>query len=182
MAQLDTINLDFQVLSTADPKILVVIDTSVWGFIEDKHSIIEIVTPGTEKIVTYSFVKGKTNVFNSSNLLLSPLGVYNDLPDGIYRITVKGSPDTNCVHRDFLKTDKARLELDELYINLGTDITRKNIELKQELLDIDCLIRAAEALVRRGKLKKGYSFFKKAIRYINDYKECEKNRECQHKL
>ena len=43
MALLDTINLDFQVLSTGDPKILAIVDTSVWGFIEDKPAIIEII-------------------------------------------------------------------------------------------------------------------------------------------
>lgn len=173
MALLDNINLDFHILSTGDPKILVVLDTSVWGFIEDKPAIIEIMTPGSTKVRTYNFVKGKSNVFNSSNLLISPVGQYNDLVDGIYRISVKGSPDTNCKHRDFLKTDKARLSLAKIYISLGFEDDDKTKEKKQTIQDIDLLIRAAEASVSRGKLKKGMTYFKKAIQYLNDYNDCE---------
>ena len=121
MAILDHIRLDFQILNTGDPKLLVVMDASVWGFIEDKPSIIEITPPGTTNTITYNFVKGKNNVFNSSNLLISPVGTYNDLVDGIYRVSLKGSPDSFCVHRDFLKTDKVRNELANIYVSLGFD-------------------------------------------------------------
>ena len=173
MALLDNINLDFQVLSTGDPKILVVIDTSVWGFIEDKPAIIEITPPGTTKVKVYNFVKGKSNVFNSSNLLISPVGQYNDLSDGIYRITVKGSPDTNCKHRDFLKTDKARLELAKIYVSLGFEDDEKTKQKKKTIQDIDLLIRAAEASTSIGKLKKGMAYFKKAVQYLKEYNDCE---------
>lgn len=173
MAILDNIRLDFQVLSTGDPKILVIIDTSVWGFIENKPSIIEITPPGSSKTRTYNFVKGKSNVFNSSNLLITPVGEYKDLADGIYRISVKGSPDTNCVHRDFLKTDKIRTELAKIYISLGVDNDKETIEKKKTIQNYDLLIRAAEYSVKIGKLKKGMHYFKKVVSYINDYNECE---------
>ena len=173
MALLDTINLDFQVLSTGDPKILAIVDTSVWGFIEDKPAIIEIITPGTTSPKVYNFVKGKSNIFNSSNLLLSPVGEYNDLVDGIYRISVKGSPDTNCKHRDFLKTDKVRKELAEIYVSLGIDNDKETIEKKRIIQDYDLLIRAAEYSVTIGQLKKGMNYFKEAVRYIKNYNECE---------
>lgn len=129
--------------------------------------------PGSSKTRTYNFVKGKSNVFNSSNLLISPVGEYQDLADGIWRISVKGSPDTNCKHRDFLKTDKARLELAHLYVGLGFDDNQETLDRKKTLQDIDLLIRAAEALTSIGKLKKAMSFFKEAVRRINDYNECE---------
>lgn len=173
MGILDNIRLDFQVLSTGVPKILVILDTSVWGFIEDKPSIIEITPPGTEKTRTYNFVKGKSNVFNSSNLFTSPVGEYRDLEDGIYRITVKGSPDSNCLHRDFLKTDKARLELNKIYIDLGFDNDKEDQDRKQTIQNINMLIRAAEASVSRGKLKKGMSYFRTAVQDLNNYNECE---------
>lgn len=174
MAILDKINLDFHVLSTGDPKLLAIIDTSVWGAIEDKPAIIEIILPGMVEPRIYNYIKGKTNTFNSSNLLVSPVGEYQDLVDGIYRITVKGSPDSFCKHRDFLKTDQARLELATVYINLGFDNGDKDARAKKELLqDIDLLIRSAEALVSRGHLKKGMDRFKEAVRRINDYNECE---------
>lgn len=173
MALLDTINLDFHVISTMDPKVLVVMDTSVWGFIEDKPAIIEITPPGSTNTKKFTFVKGKTNVFNSSNLLLSPIGKYNDLSDGIYRISVKGSPDSNCMHRDYLKTDRARLELSKIYISLGTSNDEGFREKKGIIQDAELLIRAAEASVSRGNLKKGMMYFKKAMHILNNYNECE---------
>ena len=166
MAILDNINLDFQVLGTWDPKILVVIDTSVWGFIEDKPAIIEIVIPGSTQVRTY-------NVFNSSNLLISPVGEYKDLADGIYRISVKGSPDTNCIHRDFLKTDKIRTEIAQIYTSLGYNNDEETKKKKTTIQNYDLLIRAAEYSVTIGKLKKGMNYFKKAVQYIKDYNECE---------
>lgn len=173
MALLDNIKLDFHVLSTGDPKIFVIMDTSVWGFIEDKPSIVEIVIPGSTEVRTYNFVKGKNNVFNSSNLLISPVGEYQDLSDGVYRISVKGSPDTNCVHRDFLKTDKVRKELAEIYVSLGVDNNKETIEKKKIIQSYDLLIRAAEYAVLIGQLKRGMTYFKKAVKDIKDYNECE---------
>lgn len=173
MAILDKIDLDFQVLNTGNPKILSIMDNSVWGVLEDKPTIIEIITPGSEKIRTNNFVQGKINVFNSSNLLLSPIGEKNDLSDGIYKVTVKGSPDTFCKHRDFLKTDKMRLNLYKLYTSLGSNDSEVIKENKKKILEIDLLIRAAENLVSRGELKKAYTFFKRANKDLKNYNECE---------
>lgn len=173
MAILDKIRLDFQILNTGDPKLLVVADTSVWGAIEDKPAIIKITPPGSNQTRTYNFVKSKNNVFNSSNLLISPVGEYNDLADGIYRVEINGSPDTHCVHRDFLKTDKARKELANLYVSLGLDDDKETIEKKKIIQSYDLLIRAAEYSVLIGQLKRGMNYFKKVIQYIKDYNECE---------
>ena len=174
MAITDTINIDFQVFSTGDPKLLIIMDTSTWGLLEDKAAIIEIIPPGSAEERVYSFEKGKNNVFNSSNLLISPIGEYNPLADGVYRISVKGSPDTNCQHRDFLKTDKARLELANIYASLGTDNTDPEVKrVKKIIQDIELLIKTAEILTTRGKLKEAYSRFKEAVRRIKNYNECK---------
>jgi hypothetical protein len=37
-----------------------------------------------------------------------------DLPDGIYDVTIKGSPDTFQKNRQYLRTTKTQLELDKL--------------------------------------------------------------------
>lgn len=173
MAILDNIDLDFQVINTGDPKVLVVSDTSVWGAIEDKPSIIEIIIPGSVKVRTYNFIKGKSNVFNSSNLLITDVGVNSDLNDGIYSITIKGSPDTNCEHRYFLKADKFQLALDKLYMSLGVYNNDKEVtKQRNEILNIDSLRKTAEAFVRDGKPNEGLSFFKKAYIKLNDLNDC----------
>lgn len=175
MAILDKINLDFQVINTSNPKILVVSDTSVWGAIEDKPAIIEIVVPGSSKIKTYNFVKGKSNVFNSSNLLLSNVGDMNDLNDGVYSITVKGSPSTTfCVQKYYLKTDKLQLALDKLYMSLGvynkdSETTKKRLEI----LKIDSLIKTAESFTRDGKPNEALNHFKRAYLKLKEINSCD---------
>ncbi len=174
MAILDNINLDFQVISANNPKVLIVMDTSVWGAIEDKPAIIEIIVPGSNKVRTYNFVKGKSNVFNSSNLLITSTEIQSDLNDGIYSITVKGSPDTlYCTQRYFLKTDKFQLALDKLYMSLG--IYNKDAEVtkqRSEILKIDSLVKTAESFTRDGNPNEGLSYFKRAYTKLLDINSC----------
>lgn len=169
----DKIQLDFQLFSTGDPKLLIIIDTSIWSFIEDKTAIIEITPPGIENPIVYNFLKGKTNVFNTSNLYLSPIGVYNDLPDGLYKITIKGSPDSFCKHRNVLKTDKTRLELYNLYASLGLDVNNLDQEVYEKIKEIKLFIEASEALVSIGQNYKGVKLLKRAMDKINNYNECK---------
>lgn len=172
MAILDNVNLDFHVLSTGDPKILVVMDTSVWGFIEDKPSIIEITLPGSTVTRTYNFVKGKANVFNSSNLLITPVGEYKDLADGLYRISVKGSPDSNCKYRDFLKTDKIKLLIGDLYLEdyyTCQDIKNNKLSI---LRNIKLSLDAAEILALKGNTKEALIEFKDVYSRVRDYIKC----------
>jgi len=172
MAALTNINIDFQVFGTNDPKLLIVVDTSTWGIIQDKPSIIEIIPPNSTKMITHTFEKGKTNIFNSSNLYLSPVGVFNELSDGIYQIAVKGSPDSNCKHRDYLKIDQTQAELDKLYISFGFTENEKTKEKRREILEIESLIKTAEAYLRRGKSHEANNFFKRAIKYLENYNNC----------
>lgn len=171
MAVTDKISLDFQFLGTGDPKKLIIIDTSVWGFIEDKPAIIEITVPGATNPVVYNFVKNSVNIFNSSNLYLSKVGDRRDLPDGIYKITLKGSPDSNCKNRYVLKDDNTRLQLYKLYGSIGpdynpTDDVVKIIKKNKFLLD------AANAAIVEGKVARAESFLSSVISNLNNYSEC----------
>lgn len=174
MAILDTINLDFQVINTYNPKVLVISDTSVWGAIEDKPAVIEIIVPGSSKVKKFNYVKGKANVFNSSNLLLSDVGVQNDLSDGIYTITVKGSPSTlHCKQKYYLKTDKFQLALDKLYMSLG--IYNKDSETtkqRSEILKIESLVKTAESFTRDGKPNEALKYFTRAYTKLIDLNNC----------
>lgn len=169
----DKIHIDFQLFSSGDPKLLVIVDTSIWSYIEDKTAIIEITLPESEEVITYNYLKGKNNVFNTSNLYLSSIGVYNDLPDGIYKITVKGSPDSFCKHRDVLKTDKTKLELYTMYTDLGLDVNDIDDDTYNKIKDIKLLIEAAEALVSIGQTYKGVNLLKKAMDSIKKYNKCK---------
>lgn len=173
MPTTEKIHIDFQLFSTGDPKLLVIVDTSIWSFIEDKPSIIEIQVPGKEETLTYSFLKGKNNVFNTSSLYLSPIGVFNDLPDGLYKISIKGSPDSFCKHRDVLKTDKVRLELYKIYADLGLDINNLDEAVYKKIREIKLLIEGAEALVSIGKTYRGVKLLRTAMKKVEDYNNCK---------
>lgn len=173
MAILDTIHLNFQVLDIKNPSQLIVMDTSIWGVIESKNAIIEVVTPGRTEPKVYTLLKNQTNVFNSSNLFLSPIGVFNGLPDGIYSITIKGSPDTFCKTKTVLKTDKARLDLAEMYIRLGFSDDQDSKNKKRVIRDNELLLRQAEHSILKGDLQKGNEYFKRAIDYIENINLCE---------
>lgn len=173
MAATKNIDIDFQVLKTGDPKKLIVCDTSVWGIVEDKPAIIEIFTP-TEKLVKHYIAKNKNNVYNSSNLYLGSIYSKQDLPDGIYRITIKASPDTFYKTRNYIKTDKLQLEVDKLYLSMDLLGLDKDKALRKTLEDINFMICASEAATRRNETKRAISYYKEAQRIFDEHNRCKK--------
>lgn len=149
------INLDFQIVSTNDPKNIFVVDSSEWAQISSKPSIIEITLPGETEPIVHPFEKNKVNVFNSFNLnihcttCLEP--DFKDLPDGIYHITVKGSPDSFSLSKQFLKTDKTQLEIDKFISSMNLSCGDFSKESMDKIQKIFILLEAAESNTRLGK-------------------------------
>lgn len=162
------IDIDFQVLKTGDPKLLIVCDTSEWSIIENKAAIIEITLP-TGKLVTHYLAKEKNNVFNTSNLYLTSVGVLQALPDGVYQITIKGSPDTYYKTRNYVKTDKLQLEIDKLYLTTDLLGTVRDKVLRETLDNIQFMVSASEAATRRNEIKRAEQYYKEAKRLMDDY-------------
>ena len=111
------IHIDFQIYDSEDPKQIIVLDTSIWSYIEDKPSIIEILTPGEKDAVVYPYTKNGFNILNSINLGLNCSDCNQnllDLPDGVYEITIKGSPDSFYKKRCYLRTTIIQSKLDDL--------------------------------------------------------------------
>ncbi len=169
----EKINLDFQLFSIGDPKALIIIDVSTWSFIESKPAIIEIIVPGATKPSVYNLAKNQANVFNTSNLHMSPMGVYNDLPDGVYKVTIKGSPDTFCKSKDILKDDKTRLELYRLYASLGLEGQIRNEEEDELLRRNKLLIDGANAALALGKSNVAEQRLRTASENLRRYSECD---------
>ena len=166
------INVDFQVYDSGDPKVFIVIDTSEWAHIENKPTIIEIIPPGFDKPVINYFDQMKVNVFNSHNLGLSCFdckgGGNIDLPDGIYDITLKGSPETFNRNKKYLRTTSTQLELDGLLLDLASDCGDiKDNNLFKKYQEIQMLLRAAEANVRHNNECVAQNLLLKAQGLIN---------------
>lgn len=172
-----SINIDFQVLVTHDPKVLVVADTSDWAHIVDKPAIIEIIIPGNVDPIVHYWSKGDVNVFNSSNLMLgcgecdeAGLG---DLPDGIYQITLKGSPDSFNKTRQYLKSDITRRDIDKAVstLNLGCgEYSRSYIDKVQK---IELFMSAADSNARLGNFCEAQDLLFKVQKLAAKLKKCK---------
>lgn len=172
------INIDFQVYDSRDPKEFIVIDTSKWEHLSKKTAIIEITLPGESKPVVNYYDKG-VNIFNSQMLYLncdSCNKSFEDLPDGIYIITVKGSPDKFNNSKNYLRTTKTRLELDSLYVSSVSDCFNSDEDKKrrvEKLNEIEFLLRSAEANTRLGNNQTAQELFFKAQKIINKTAKCK---------
>ena len=171
------IKINFKVLDNRDTKNLVVFDLSEWATIVNKPSIIEIIVPGFSDPVTHYFGKGRLNYFNSHILGLScgDCGDVEevDLPDGVYDITVKGSPDTFNYHLSYLKTDKTRLELDALFMKLNFCKNEVDQDILKRIQKIDLYIKAAEANIRYDNICEAQELFFKAQEDIKRLANCK---------
>lgn len=168
------IDIDFAVGS--DPYHLKVTDLSQWGLIDELPSIIEITLPGFSSFKTFFFDKSKVNVYNS-NILEVNCGDGCEEPDkvtlldGIYKLTVKGSPDKYFKTYYYLKTDLFRLEVDKIYINNLNK--RYNENLVKELRLIEFLLYSAEACLRADDITGAAQRFTKAQEMVDDLKNCQ---------
>jgi hypothetical protein len=163
--------IDFEVLDNGNPNLIIVIDTSNWGAIEDKPSIIEITKPGYSDPIVLYYDKHKTTVLGSS-ILDASCSTCDDsegmLPDGVYVITVKGSPDSYYNTKYFLKTSSIELEIAELYITKGVS----DIALKNELSKIDYFLTIAKSFVKKGDFNSAGIYYDKAKNEINRISNC----------
>jgi molecular chaperone DnaK (HSP70) len=171
--------IDFHIIPIADPKALLIVDTSQWEHIENKPSIIEITIPGAAEPITHYFDKNKINVFNSINLLVNcqlPCGcdslIKNPLPDGVYIITVKGSPSKFNKTIKYLRTNALRLEVDKLFLDSRVKCERVTSSQRKKLDEIDFLITSAEANTRLDQIQDAQELFLKAQSL---FKKCKAN-------
>lgn len=167
--------IDFQILDTYDPRVLLVADSSDWAFIESKPSIIEIIIPGRKAPVVTYFDKKTVNIFNSLTLAVncisgcSPLE-FVDLPDGIYNIKLKGSPSTlYCKERYYLRDINLRLRADVLYLDLdiyGNDNVIKSLQ------NVELFLKAANAQARYNNPNQAIALYDKAKEIVEDLENC----------
>lgn len=166
--------IDFDIKS--DPYWIKVADYSFWKLIEDRPAIIEVTIPGYSNPIVHYFDKGSTNGFNSLNLKINCSGDCKDiekvtLPDGIWKITVKGSPDKFNKTTHYLKTDLLQLDLDKVMIESFEEGCIQDIE--EKLTQIELLIAGAESYIRYDNLKVAGSMFQKALSLTEKLKDCK---------
>lgn len=178
------IHIDFQIYDSNDPKQIIILDTSIWSHIESKNAIIEVITPGNDKPVVEYYTKNGVTIFNSSNLGLNCYNCddnLNDLPDGVYEITVKGSPDKFNKTRYYLKTTLLQNKLDEILIKEYSNCKNcsENSDDISRVLRYKDLISVAEAFIRKGYKCESQDIIFKIQKYTEKFNNCK---TCPHKV
>lgn len=169
--------VDFDVIPTNNPKRLWITDASDWGVAENQASVIEITPPGSKVSINNTFIKRNLNVFHSVNLKLSCVNTcvdqqYQDLPDGVWSITLKSSFTDLNKTRYYLKTDQTQLQIDKIYVRAGLEFDKSQKAFREDLQDIEFLIRSASAWTRLGNSFKASRDFIQAQELLIKYQNC----------
>lgn len=168
------IRIDFDIYDSKNEDLITVFDTSDWGLIEEKPSIIEVTPPGFNQPTTLYFDKNNRNIFNSSILEISSKGCVVPLPDGIYKFTVKGSPDKFNKTVNYLRTTNLELKLDKIRVKLVKEygnnyLSDLSVKL-DEIFKFEFLIKSAEAFVRFGYNDKAMDIYKTIVKQLDKIK------------
>ena len=173
------IKIDFKILPTLDPTIIMVADNSDWFSAEDKVSTISITPPGSSKTINNVFAKKQLNIYNSSNLGLECLAIcdetreYTSLSDGIWKITLKSAYQDLEKTRYYLKTDTFLIEWFKEWINTGLEYTDTKNLIYESLLDSRKHLYSAEGFMLEGDFTKANREFTEAQKKFNKLRKCK---------
>ena len=114
------LKLDILVIPTYNVQTLGVADASVYPTDPPVVSgaTIEIDVPGFGTVVK-PFSVNDFNIFTTSNLGISPVGVYEPLPDGVYRLKYSVAPAyLNFVEKSIVRVDRLQEKFDNAFMKL----------------------------------------------------------------
>ena len=94
------------------------------------------------------------------------------IPDGIYHIKIKGSPDTFNYESYISFDSNLQLEIDKAYSSLGLDIEAEDEIRVNSLWNMKMLLEASRSSIREGKIKKTQEYYKEAKRLVEAFKNC----------
>lgn len=177
-----SIKTDFSILSTKEPKEIVILDTSNWGVAYTKPSYLSILPPGYSEYIKISFVKKSTTILNSYNLGISCIKNncgdihLEDLDDGIWEFVLESSYQDLEKKRYYLKDDQLRTEIDKVRISLfqnqGFNLPPDNVAVKQ-LNTIEFLLSTSHSLVRQGMNSDSMQGYKETVKLLEKLKKCK---------
>lgn len=123
---MEHIDIDFTVLSSDSPKKLIVGDSSSnWLNAEDLPAFLYITLPNETEPLIFTFTKGAINVFNSSNLGLTPVGEdLIDLPIGVWKIRLQSGFEEVYVEKRHIQKSLVDLTGKEILLLKANDIPR----------------------------------------------------------
>lgn len=168
-----TLKLDFLVVPTYNTLTLGVIDASIYPTNPPSVTspFIEITPPGFDTIGIV-FNVDEYNIFTSANLGISPAGVNQPLPDGIYHIKYSVTPAyTNFVEKSIIRTDRLQEKFDEAFMKLDMMECDRAIKTqsKVELDSIYYFIQGAIAAANNCAIVQSTKLYNQAEKMLNHF-------------
>jgi len=155
--------IDFEIISTGNPKTLVFIDSSVYIGQPDRP-LLEVLMPGYNKYFLVNIVANQVNTFNSNTLGLTDLlnaDCLIDLPDGVYRLKYKICPyNLNYKLKSFCRTNILEQRITFIYEKIGaSDCSRKeDLTIMNDLAEIHMLVEGCHLIADQNE-KKATEFY-----------------------
>jgi hypothetical protein len=175
--------IDFEIISTGNPKTIVFLDSSDY-FKEPEKPLLEVTLPGYSKYFLVNIRARKVNTLNSNTIGLTELlnnDCLVDLPDGIYTYKYKICPyDSLYKVKKFFRTTLLDKELEDLYLQIENpeNLTKEDKVFEYQLVEIHSAIEGAKAVANKDE-KKAQSFYKVAQKLISQLKEGICNKNCK---
>lgn len=167
------LKLDIIVVPTYNILNLAVMDASVYP--DDPPLVsgatIDIDVPGFG-LVSLPFTVGELNIFTSSNLGISAVGVSQPLPDGIYHIRYSIAPATvNYVDKTIIRVDQLQEKFDEAFMKLDMMECDRAIKTqsKVDLTTINFFIQGSIAAANNCAEVEANKLYTQADKMLNNF-------------
>jgi hypothetical protein len=175
-----TVDINFQIYNTQDPKTIIIGDQSTWGVAENHPAYLQVTPPGTSTATQINFVKKNLMHLTSISLGLSCSAVceeqnYEDLPDGVWEFCLQSKFEGLNKKRFFLKDDQLRQKIDKIRIGLydTQGFTYVKNKTTEQLETIDFLISASQALIKEGRNSDAMKAYNEINKIVDKLKKCK---------
>lgn len=167
------LKLDILVVPTYNSLTMGVTDASTYP--TDPPSVsspsIEINVPGFG-VVILPFNVGEFNIFTSANLGITPVGVSQPLPDGIYHLKYSVAPAyLNYVEKTIIRTEQIQEKFDEAFMKLDMMECDRAIktQAKVELTTISFMINGSIAAANNCATVEANKLYLQASKMLNNF-------------
>lgn len=168
---IETYKIDFLILESNDPKVIVLLDRSVYLDNPEKP-LLEVTLPGFTGYIEVPYNINGITVLDSDVLKITESCDYDylaDLPDGVWHIRQKVCPvDELFESKCYLKTQRLQEEFNALLLTIsescydGVDKT----EVNNDIIDIEILIKVAKLEAGRCNAQTAIAKYNAANRKI----------------
>jgi hypothetical protein len=167
---IDTYKIDFLILESNDPKVLVLLDRSNYLSNPEKPKL-EVTLPGFTGHIEVDYVINGVTVLDSDVLKLTEACEYSelaDLPDGVWHITQKVCPyDEMFTKKCYLKAQTLQNSFNDLLISLDNNCNCVDMaKVTRDIIEIDILIKSAKAEIAYCNAQKATEKYNIAARKI----------------